>query len=207
MKRHYLILLFLGLLATGCNNNGGQNENGNGKTDSASKPAINNAPVAYPAMGDTSGRAANAPAKDAMIPATGSSRWIQTEQDDIKVHKKLYHATISASQALHFKSGNVDAQLMLTNKNGINEAVLRLNSGNFSKNAGNTSLEAVFDSSSTMKLSSEVSGYMANCIIIKDADKLISKIKTTRRVVINADVENEGPQKIIFDVAGLDWKH
>ncbi len=150
---------------------------------------------------------ANAPAKDARIPANSTSRWLQNDQDDKMTHKKMYFATLSATEGLHLGSGVVDAQLMLKYKNDKNEAVLRLDKGSFSKKAANTSLRVLFDSVSTEKYPAEVSPYMANCILIKNPDQLIAKLKTSKRVIIDADIDNEAHQKIIFDVAGLDWKH
>lgn len=220
MKRHFLTFLFIGLFATACNNSQ-TSESGSGKTNMATNninpvdtntanPANTKPGIANSLNSKTSGTdsaAYNAPAKDAMLPRGGTSRWIMTDQDDGNNHKNLYHATISATQAVHLKSGPVDAQIVISNKNGMNEVVLRLDKGSFSKNVTNMHLEAVFDSTNTMKFYSEVSAYMANCLIIKDADRLISKIKTSKRVIFITDLDNEGQHKIIFDVAGLVWEH
>ncbi len=217
MKRIFFILSALGILAISCNNSS-NTQNNTSQTDTTHingntlNPPPGNNPFNNPQ--NTKPTTANTPAAkptpqsiNSALPA-GASRWEQTDQLDLRIHKKMYFANITSTYPLHLKSGAINAGLLLKFKDGKNEAVLRMDKGGeFTKNAKNNNIKAIFDSTTTVNLHGEVSEYMPNCITIKDADKLIAKIKTSKRLIFEADVENEAPQKIIFDVEGLKWTH
>lgn len=51
------------------------------------------------------------------------------------------------------------------------------------------------------------SDYSSDLIFLGSSKKLISKLKTAKKFLIEVEFYNEGIQQIEFDVEGLEWEH
>jgi len=136
-----------------------------------------------------------------------TTKWIVNEQNDVKVHRKLYFGNILANEPVTYKSGSAIAEIIIRNKNGINEAIFRVDKGHFKHNASKADIKARFDREKPVVYHCTISEEVLNNLVITDANQFISKLKTSKKLTIEASFENEGNKSIKFDVEGLKWDH
>ncbi|MFD0795316.1 hypothetical protein ACFQZX_16965 [Mucilaginibacter litoreus] len=142
---------------------------------------------------------------------SNTSKWSYTEEEDKMTSKKKYFATIDANDLLQFDfpyDGGVTATLVVRHQGGENEVILQVSKGQFMTGVDGTTVKIRIDDSPAATYSaSGPSDGSSEILFINNANKLIKKMKTAKKVLIQAEFYDSGNKIMEFDVDGFQWKH
>lgn len=136
--------------------------------------------------------------------------WDYSESEDEMTSKKIFSAELMANETLYFSppyDGRSKASLIIRNSGSGNDALLSVSKGQFITRDG-TTVKIKFDSAQpvTFNTSSPSDG-STNAIFIENTKKLIKKIKSAKKIKIQAEFYDDGLKIMTFDVAGFKWTH
>jgi hypothetical protein len=156
--------------------------------------------------------AAKAPdSSHSSTPTAKTSKWSYTEQEDKMTSKKKYFASIDANELLQFDfpyDGGVTANLTIRHQDGENEAILQISKGQFITGVDGTTIKVRVDDAPAVTYSaSGPSDGSTEILFINSANKLINKMKTAKKVMIQAEFYDSGNKVMEFEVDGFKWTH
>ena len=123
-----------------------------------------------------------------------------------------YLAAIASTNQLQFKEPNDGGStgiLTLRHLTGKNRLTLTITKGRFmSNNPDGERVKIKFDNGRATAYDCDpgIDGKM-DMLYIHSANNLIRKLSRTKKLVIEAEFLNEGPQQMYFNVDGLKWGH
>lgn len=142
-------------------------------------------------------------------PIAPASDWKYYEEEDKMTSKKIVSATVSAAEMLHFDfpySGGSKAKFTIRKQNGRIDIYLRVSQGQFNSSFSGGNLKIRFDQNPLKVYSfSGASDGSSDIIFINSAKDIISRIKSSKKMLIEVEFYNEGLRQIEFNVEGLEW--
>jgi len=141
-----------------------------------------------------------------------STKWTFTEDEDKMTSKKKYYASIDANDELQLKfpyDGGSTPTLLIRYKDGENNAILSVTKGQFISNVvDGESIKIRFDNDQPVSFNcSSPSDGSSNMLFINSTKKLMNKLKTSKKIIIQAEFYDNGLQLMEFDVDGFKWSH
>jgi hypothetical protein len=138
-------------------------------------------------------------------------KWEYSEKEDKMTNKTNYYASIDANELLDFPfpyDGGSTASLNIRKTSTGNEAILQVSKGQFITDVEGTEVKIKFDSEqpTTFNCSSSSDG-STNVLFINSTNKLIKKLKTAKKIIIQAEFYESGSKEMEFDVTGFTWAH
>lgn len=139
------------------------------------------------------------------------SNWQYNEEEDKITSKTMYFAHVSASNPLDLKFPyeGAEAQIIIRYKNHKQDAVLEVTKGQFMANiTEGQDIKVRFDSNKAETYScSASSDDDSRYLFINTSKRFIDKIKHSKKVIIEAEMYDNGFQQMEFDTEGLVWNH
>lgn len=143
-------------------------------------------------------------------PIVPTVKWQFSEDVDKMTSKKVNYASIQANEELDFKfpyDGGSIATLTIRKKDGVNDIYLNVSKGQFNSSYDGGQIRIKFDNESPKNFSfSSASDGSSDIIFINSTKTIISKLKVTKTIIIEAEFFNEGLRQIEFDVDGFKWE-
>lgn len=137
------------------------------------------------------------------------SSWSFSEDVDKMTSKKVSYASVTAKEELQFEfpyNGGSVATLTVRKKDGANNIYLQITKGQFNSTYDGGNIRIKFDQNPPKRYSfSPASDASTDIIFINSTKDIISKLKSTKTLIIEAEFYNEGNRQIEFDVAGFTW--
>ncbi len=122
-----------------------------------------------------------------------------------------YFATISATDLLELKSpydGGVTAELIIRYRRGQSDVILSLSKGQFIAGVEGESIKVRFDSTrATEFFCTGSSDYDSRVLFISSYSRFIAKLKKAKKVLIEAELYDNGLQLMEFDTGEFKWEH
>lgn len=147
---------------------------------------------------------------DAELPKEDVTKWQFQEDVDKMTSKTVKYASIDANEELEFKfpyDGGSVASLTIRKKDGSNEIYLSVSKGQFNGTYDGGQVRIKFDEEQPKKFSfTAPSDNSSDVIFINSTKAIISKLKTSKKIIIEAEFFNEGNRQIEFDVSGFKWE-
>jgi hypothetical protein len=135
--------------------------------------------------------------------------WRYTETEDAMTSKTTTTATVGAKDELMFDfpyNGGSIAQILLRNKNGRNDVMLIVSKGQFNSSINDNYVKIRFDDTPAKTYSyGRPSDGSSDTIFLNSTAELIAKMKTSKKVIIEAEFFQEGLKQMEFNVSGLKW--
>jgi hypothetical protein len=140
----------------------------------------------------------------------GGVDWAYFVQEGKNKFDKTYIARALAKNQLNLRFPNVkdvNASLHIVNQNGINRAFLMISRGQFIANSSkNQIIKIKFDQTKAEYFNCSKSNDISiPAIYINSVGRLISKLKKSKKIIIEAEVYHNGYQIMHFDVGGFKW--
>ncbi len=138
------------------------------------------------------------------------SNWEYRESKDKMTDEKSYFATCKSINTVYFDfpySGGSTFTLTLRKMNQNNHVLLRVSKGQFMASLfGSEQLRIKFDEGITQKYSySSPSDGSSDVIFINNESNFISKLKKSKKILIEVLFFNHGKEIIEFNIEGLQW--
>ncbi|WP_297334539.1 hypothetical protein [Flavobacterium sp.] len=150
--------------------------------------------------------AANAP----VVPA---SKWNYSDEKDKMSGETKYFAFIDADQLLNFEfpyDGGSTASLQIRNEEKSTDVMFLISKGQIvTGNAidGGTTRVKFDDEKPMMVNVSYPSDHSTDVIFLSPTKKIVDKMKTAKKFLIEVEFYDEGIRQIEFDVDKLEWNH
>lgn len=143
-------------------------------------------------------------------PEAVKSNWSYTEDADKMTNEKRYFASCVSTNEIDFEfpyNGGSFFTLTVRQMGKGNEIVLQVSKGQFMTSISSSeSIRAKFDDGQAFTFSfNSASDGSSDVIFIENSTKFLSKLKTAKKLLIEAPFYSAGRQHIEFDVAGLNW--
>lgn len=136
--------------------------------------------------------------------------WEYEETIDKMNETKTKIASIEANEELLFDfpyDGGSTAKIVLRNKNGNTNVFLTISKGQFITQYDNRYIKTKFDNQKPKTQSvSESSDGSSDILFINSEKTFISKLKNSKKLIIEAEFYQEGLKQMEFNTEGLDWK-
>lgn len=136
------------------------------------------------------------------------SNWQYSEDKDEMTSQKRLFATCLSTNEIQFEfpyNGGSFFTLTVRNMGNGNEVVLEVSKGQF-MSGFNSALRLKFDDEQPMSIGySDAADGSSNVIFLNSSNKIISKLKTAKKLLIEATFFSAGSKHIQFDVSGLKW--
>ena len=145
-------------------------------------------------------------------PLVDTHTWMYTQDTDKMSPAKDYFAAITAVKQLQFKAAAdsaADAILTIRHLSGKNRLTLTVTKGRFlNTDANGEHVRIKFDNGSPSRYACDpgLDGSQ-DMLYIHPANNLISRLKKSKRLIIEANFLNNGLQQMTFNVQGLKWDH
>lgn len=164
-------------------------------------------------------RATDAQAEDAAaaeeeraVAQEPATRWKYEEQVDQMSDKTAYFATIQSSNIETFDFPHQGGSYMyLTVRESPQygtDVIIRIVPGMFNTHYDGTSVKVRFDDEKAYNVSCNEPDDRSNDVLfLTGAKSFISKLKSHKRLLINAEFYQEGVRTFTFDIDGLQWEH
>lgn len=144
------------------------------------------------------------------LPKEEVTKWQFQEDVDKMTSKTVKYASIDANEELEFNfpyNGGSIATLNIRKKDGGNDIYLQVSKGQFNGTFDGGQIRIKFDDEQPKKFSFVApSDGSADMIFINSEKAIISKLKNTKKIIIETEFFNEGNRQIEFDVAGFKWE-
>lgn len=203
-------ILFLGFIVAfcSCSSNSKTDANDSGGVDPSQ--AVVRKPDSAAAQPAPAAKADTAKATAASGSGSGKSKWTYKEETDKMTSKTNYYAFIDANELLNFPApydGGQTATLTVRKQSGASEVTLSITKGQFT-NVDGGKVQIRFDDAQPVSFpTSEPSDGSSDVIFINNASKLIKKLKTANKVIIQAEFYEAGLKTMEFDVKDFKWEH
>ena len=144
------------------------------------------------------------------LPKEEVTKWQFQEDVDKMTSKTVKYASIDANEELEFKfpyDGGSIATLNIRKKDGGNDIYLQVSKGQFNGTYDGGQIRIKFDDEQPKKFSFVApSDGSSDMIFINSEKAIISKLKNTKKIIIETEFFNEGNRQMEFDVAGFKWE-
>ena len=144
------------------------------------------------------------------LPKEETTKWQFQEDVDKMTSKTVKYASIDANEELEFKfpyDGGSVASLTIRKKDGSNDIYLSVSKGQFNGTYDGGQVRIKFDEEQPKKFSfTAPSDNSSDVIFINSTKAIISKLKTSKKIIIEAEFFNEGNRQMEFDVTGFKWE-
>ena len=135
--------------------------------------------------------------------------WSYSQDSDKMTSKIKYFATVDANEPLQLKApydGGVTATVTIRNMKGENEAMLQISKGQFLAGVDGVDIQVRFDTLKAETYScSGPSDYSSTVLFIQSSAKFIAHLKKAKKLLIGAEMYDNGVQQMEFNVAGFKW--
>ena len=142
-------------------------------------------------------------------PKEPTTNWNYSEEVDKMTSKKVLYASITAKEELEFEfpyNGGSVASLTIRRKDGANDIYLRVSKGQFNSTFDGGQVRMKFDQKDPKKYSFSPASDASTDVIFLNATKdIISKLRSSKTLIIETEFFNEGLRQIEFDIAGFTW--
>ncbi|WP_051054081.1 hypothetical protein [Fibrella aestuarina] len=142
-------------------------------------------------------------------PVEPVSNWYSFENED-KMGAKSTVTTVDAKELLEFDfpyNGGSTASFVVRRKGGETDTYLKVSKGQFNSTYDGGTVRIRFDQGKPTTYSfSGASDGSSDIVFINSSNGIIKKLRTAKRMVIEAEFYNEGLRQIEFDVEGFKWK-
>ncbi len=142
-------------------------------------------------------------------PSETISAWSYSEDEDKMTSKKINYASVTAKDELEFDfpyNGGAVATFTIRKKNNRTDIYLQVSKGQFNNTFDGGQIRIRFDENSPKKYSfSGASDASSDIIFINSTKDVISKIKVSKKMLVEAEFFNEGNRQMEFDITGLKW--
>lgn len=140
-----------------------------------------------------------------------TSAWQYSEEEDKMTSKTSYFAAVDANELLDLKfpyNGGVTAEIMVRHRRGENNALLSISKGQFMPGTDGETIKVRFDSSKAEEFdcvgsSDDDSRYL----FINSSSRFIAKLKKAKKVLVEAELFDNGLQVMEFNTEGFKWDH
>ncbi|MBN1325875.1 hypothetical protein JW977_02760 [Candidatus Falkowbacteria bacterium] len=135
--------------------------------------------------------------------------WKYGENVDKMTSEKIYYAYTTSTNRIDFDfpyNGGSNFQLLVRNGGKKNEILLSVSKGQFMTSIGYSDVRVKFDDNKPIVINySSPSDGSYDTIFLKQSDTLISELKKSKKVIVEAEFFDEGNQLIEFNVEGFKW--
>jgi len=141
-------------------------------------------------------------------PAEKKENWNYSEEEDKMTSKKNYFASVDANELLNFEfpyNGGSTATLWVRKVNGKGDIVLAISKGQFITKYDGTSFKVRFDDKPAKSFQVSGASDGSSDVVFFNYNSMIDKIKSSKRVIIQAEFYQEGLRAIEFNTEGLRW--
>ncbi len=143
-------------------------------------------------------------------PEEPEPNWKYEEHADKMTGDKSYYAICESTNAIEFDfpyNGGSTMGIQVRNMGKGNDVLITISKGQFMSNYDNSEfLRAKFDDEQPMNLSYiETADHSSDVIFIASANKFIAKLKTAKKLMLEAPFYNSGRQIGEFNLEGLEW--
>lgn len=138
--------------------------------------------------------------------------WKYGENVDKMEGTKVYYAQCESTNEIEFDfpyNGGSKFHITIRNQGKRNEIFLKVSSGQFMTSIGGASTVKVkFDDNKSLNYSySSADDGSADVIFIDNAPSFLTKLKASKKLMIEATFYDAGNKIIEFDTEGLQWDH
>jgi hypothetical protein len=145
-------------------------------------------------------------------PAQPVTFWDYAEKEDRMSGQQSYWATCSSVEKLKFDfpyDGGASLFLVIRKQGGQNEIILQIEKGQFMSNLmGDQVLKFRFDEGKPISVGySEAADGSSDYIFVQNSASLLSKIRKSKKLLVEAPFFNEGRRVVEFWIDNLDWPH
>ena len=144
------------------------------------------------------------------VPEKPTSPWIYTTEKD-KMGDETKFASVMSDDILNFQfpyDGGVTSTLTVRKKRGQTDIYFRVSEGQImaANSYDGGTIRVKFDDEKPMTLGvSGASDHSSDIIFLDSTTKILNKLKTAKKVVLEVEFFNEGKHQIEFKVDGLEW--
>jgi hypothetical protein len=142
--------------------------------------------------------------------ATGGGNWKYSEDTDKMDNSKNNSASLTSDNSIKFEFPYGDSDFTLTIKKSKGKTEIRLAGSNcqfISGLSGETTYRVKFDDEAPFDVTAdEPSEGSSNVVILGSSEKLISKLKTASKMIIEGKFFEAGEKQINFSTKGLKWE-
>ena len=140
------------------------------------------------------------------------SAWNYSDEEDKMTSKKIYFASIDANDQLYLRApydGGVTATLTIRRRNGENNAYISVSKGQFITHLlDGQPVKIRFDSTrAETYYCSPASDGDSRILFINSANRAIARLKKAKKVIVEAELYDNGYQEIEFNTAGFKWDY
>ncbi len=139
------------------------------------------------------------------------TNWIYAENEDKMTSKKIYNAYIEAKEDLSFSfpyNWGSTPSIVLRNKDGVNDMMLKVTKWQFMTGVYGGNVRIRFDAEQPIKVNfTNTSDGSNDTIFIESTNNMISRMKKSKKIIVEAEFYNEGNRLMEFEVAWLKWDH
>lgn len=139
------------------------------------------------------------------------TNWIYVENEDKMTSKKIYNAYIEAKEDLSFSfpyNWGSTPSIVLRNKDGVNDMMLKVTKWQFMTGVYGGNVRIRFDAEQPIKVNfTNTSDGSNDTIFIESTNNMISRMKKSKKIIVEAEFYNEGNRLMEFEVAWLRWEH
>ena len=136
--------------------------------------------------------------------------WSYSQDSDKMTSKINYYASVQANEELQLKApydGGATATLTVRNITGKNEVLLKVSKGQFLAGIDEENIQVRFDTSKAETYScSGPSDYSTTVLFVTSAAKFVASLKKAKKLLIGAEMYDNGIQQMEFNVEGLKWQ-
>ncbi|MFC6267303.1 hypothetical protein [Frigoriflavimonas asaccharolytica] len=147
---------------------------------------------------------------DTASTSEASTKWQFQEDVDKMTSKTVKYASIDANEVLEFEfpyNGGSIPSLTIRKKDGVNDIYLKVSKGQFNSSYDGGNLRIKFDDEQPKKFSfSGASDNSMDIVFINSTKTIISKLKKSKKIIIEVEFYNEGVRQMEFDVSGFTWE-
>lgn len=143
-------------------------------------------------------------------PSEPVSSWSYHDVEDKMTSKKIEFASITANEELQFDfpyDGGAIATFTIRKKNGSTDIYLQVSKGQFNNTFEGGMIKIRFDNNPAKKYSyAGASDGSSDIIFINSVREVVNKIKSSKKMIIEAEFYNEGNRQIEFSIEQLKWE-
>jgi hypothetical protein len=146
-----------------------------------------------------------------LIDTAKSVSWDFHEDTNKMDDSKIYYADLASVNELSLQppyDGDNSAHIKVRKKGGENNVILLIDKGQFVSGVDGTTIKARFDKNKPeIYECSESTDYNSRVLFINSASRFISKLKKSKKLIIEATLYQDGNQQLEFNVDGFKWNH
>ena len=138
--------------------------------------------------------------------------WSYSEDTDKMTDTKTYFAANTSPDHLSFdfpynEGANVET-LILRKRRNSTDVIIQITQGQFQSGIYGGAVLTRFDDDKPQKYSySTSSDGTSTVIFINQVEKFINRLKTSKKLLIEAEFYQEGNVQVSYDTEGLKWEH